>query len=170
MLLDEPEMLPHVRTGDTVLTPDHRPWWSLARLRVANKLQGAEEECSVIWASDSSLCFLGLLFDPGDGSRKFLRNVDKPHQTTHSHIPRINPSSCSWEEKLSWLSNSPPFVEPESSLPCSHEPIAGPYPEPNETSPNARTSSRSILILFPHLRPSLPNGRPPSNFSEKILY
>jgi hypothetical protein len=26
-------------------------------------------------------------------------------------------------------------MEPEGSLPCSQEPFAGPYPEPDETSP-----------------------------------
>jgi hypothetical protein len=30
-------------------------------------------------------------------------------------------------------------MEPESSLPCSQEPAACPYPEPNESNPHPQT-------------------------------
>jgi hypothetical protein len=33
-------------------------------------------------------------------------------------------------------------METEGSLPCSQQPATGPYPEPDETSPQ-------LLILFP---------------------
>jgi len=35
--------------------------------------------------------------------------------------------------------NSPPFAELRSSLSCSQEPVIGPYPEPDETTPHLST-------------------------------
>jgi hypothetical protein len=45
-------------------------------------------------------------------------------------------------------------MEPESSLPGSQEPSAGPYPDPNRSSPYHPILSllRSISILSIHLR------------------
>jgi hypothetical protein len=38
-------------------------------------------------------------------------------------------------------------MEPEGSLPCSQEAPAGPYPEPDQSSPYHPISLRYILII-----------------------
>jgi hypothetical protein len=51
---------------------------------------------------------------------------------------------------------SPPFMEPEGSLPFSHKLATGPYPEPVESSPSlTHFSLRSNIILSscPYLGP-----------------
>jgi hypothetical protein len=39
----------------------------------------------------------------------------------------------------------PPFMQPDSSLPCSQEPSAGPYPEQDLSTPSLRLPIRSVL-------------------------
>jgi hypothetical protein len=56
-------------------------------------------------------------------------------------------------------------MEPGSSLPCSQELTTGPYPEPNESSP--QLSLRSILLLSSSLRICLQSR---DRFTTKILY
>jgi hypothetical protein len=63
-------------------------------------------------------------------------------------------------------------MEPQCSLPCSQEPVTGPYPEPDESS-----SQHSILFLYKfvfllpsHLCLGLPSGLFLSGFPIKILY
>jgi hypothetical protein len=62
--------------------------------------------------------------------------------------------SPSWEANSPSLSQEIPSIlwNPEDSLPCSQEPITGPYPEPDESSPHLPS------VLFP------------SGFPTKILY
>jgi hypothetical protein len=38
------------------------------------------------------------------------------------------------EQRLSWLRNYPPFMEPEGLVPCLQNPATGPYPESHEFS------------------------------------
>jgi hypothetical protein len=61
-------------------------------------------------------------------------------------------------------------MEPEGSIPCSQEPSTGPYPEPYQSTPSHPIFLRSILILFTHLRLSIPSGLFPSGLPTNILY
>jgi hypothetical protein len=62
-------------------------------------------------------------------------------------------------------------METEGSLPHSQEPAYRLCADPDQTSPTHNpTSLRFILILFPHLRLSLPNGLFPSSFPTKTRY
>jgi hypothetical protein len=53
--------------------------------------------------------------------------------------------SPSWEANILSASQeiSPPFVEPEGSLPCSQEPATGSYPEPD-----ASTNSEALSNIL----------------------
>jgi hypothetical protein len=54
-------------------------------------------------------------------------------------ITAITPWSRVLHKKLIVRSrNSPPFIEPEASLPCSQEPATGPI-EPDESNPHPPT-------------------------------
>jgi hypothetical protein len=56
------------------------------------------------------------------------------------------------DNTLSSSRNSPPFMEPGGSLPCSQEPATRPYPETDEYCPHPHpVYIRSILILSSHI-------------------
>jgi hypothetical protein len=87
------------------------------------------------------------------------------HSLTHGAEPLLR--SC---QLCSHSRNSQHFMEPKGSLPCSQEPSAGPYPEPDQSTPSHPLSLRSILILSTHLCLGLPSGLLPSGFHTNILY
>jgi hypothetical protein len=66
--------------------------------------------------------------------------------------------------------NSPHFMEPGSSLPFSKQSAAPPCPEPDQSSPFRHISLNSIIILFSHLRLSLPSGAFLPGFHTKTLH
>jgi hypothetical protein len=43
------------------------------------------------------------------------------------------------------------FMQPESSSPCSQEPAAGPYPEPDESSSQSPNISLRSILICSHL-------------------
>jgi hypothetical protein len=59
-------------------------------------------------------------------------------------------------------------MEPESSLSCSQEPAAGPYPKPDDLFHNVTPYfCKFLLILSSHLHLGLQNGIFPSGFRLK---
>ena len=76
------------------------------------------------------------------------------------------------EKVLSYLRNSPHFIEPEISLPYSQKPATCLYSEPDRSSscPLHPTSWRSFLILSSHICLGVPCGLLPSGFPTKTLY
>jgi hypothetical protein len=73
-----------------------------------------------------------------------------------------------WEPPVAQLLNN----IPGSLLPCSQEPSAGPYLEPDQSNPYHPhpISLQSILILSCHLCLGLPTDLFPCGFSTKILH
>jgi hypothetical protein len=66
------------------------------------------------------------------------------HRWKQCNWPATNPAHGaesflrSWQS-LSWTGNSPPFMEPTDSVPCSQEPSTSPCLEPDESSPYPQT-------------------------------
>jgi hypothetical protein len=59
------------------------------------------------------------------------QTIDKVQNSVvqESHSPKANST-------LSYSRQSPPFMAPEGSSPCSQEPAAGPCPKPDESNPH----------------------------------
>jgi hypothetical protein len=77
------------------------------------------------------------------------------------HATYFSPWSRVLFEKLivsQLVNKTPPFTEPECTLPCSQGPATGPYTEPDESSPFPHTlfPSTTNLTLSCHLRLGLP--------------
>jgi len=102
-----------------------------------------------------------------------------------SHVQKIqNSDSCtennmksnSMEQSPSWEANThsarqETFMEPKPSFPRSEEPNNGPYPEPDESSPQLLTPFLwCILVLSSHLHLLLPSGLSPPCSLTEILY
>jgi hypothetical protein len=66
--------------------------------------------------------------------------------------------------------NSPPFMESESSLPCSLFPVLIQMHPDHSLSLSHPVSLKSILMLCSHLRLGFLSGVSPSVFSTKVLY
>jgi hypothetical protein len=67
--------------------------------------------------------------------------------------------------------NSPPFMEPEGSSPCSQEPATCACLQPDESNPHAPAFfRRSILMFLTHQRPALPSGFFSSGIATGVLY
>jgi hypothetical protein len=60
-------------------------------------------------------------------------------------------------------------MEPEGSSPYTQEHTTGPYPEPEESSPDRPIPVKSILISFSHLCLGLPSGLFFRGFHAKIF-
>jgi hypothetical protein len=61
-------------------------------------------------------------------------------------------------------------MEPEGSLPYSQQLSAGPYPEPDQTSPYHPILYKIHFNIIFHLDPGLPSCLFPSGFPTKIEY
>jgi hypothetical protein len=62
------------------------------------------------------------------------------------------------------VSNLPHFLVPEALLPYQNRPPRAPYPDLDESSPHQACFSRSVLIIFSHLQPSLLSDLSPAGF------
>jgi hypothetical protein len=76
---------------------------------------------------------------------------------------RLFPSEANYSK------NSPPFVEPDGSLPCSQKPACGPYPKQNELRPLTHTNSvaQEREVSSPHSQ-QLATGLPVESSLPKI--
>jgi hypothetical protein len=87
-----------------------------------------------------------------DGLGKLKKFIDLIESRT-----RVGDQPSLRSRKLCCYSTSQSFMEPQGSLPCSQEPLTGPYPETDQSSPY-HPFLRSILILYSHRRFGLPSG------------
>jgi hypothetical protein len=86
----------------------------------------------------------------------------------HMHVLFLS-SDLNIRLRVTHLSrNSPPFMEPESSLPCSEQPATGLFPESDESSLHSETPFK---IRFNIILPSRSlSGLILSSFPTEILY
>jgi hypothetical protein len=54
--------------------------------------------------------------------------------------------------------HSPPFMEPEGSLPCSQQHTSRPYPVPVEVGPHSDNLSFKLRVHFNIIHPSTPRS------------
>jgi len=125
--------------------------------------------CGILWLVCTSTCLPerngGYHKELGTGNRK----VQSVTTLTLNSPERRHQAVCR-ELTVSQSRYSPPFMEPNASLPCSKKPATGPHPEPNAFNPHLPTLSplRPILTLSSYLRLGLPGGLFPSGFPNKI--
>jgi hypothetical protein len=93
------------------------------------------------------------------------------YQNCLTNLPHGAESFLRRRQSLSYSRISKHFMEPEGSLPSSHEPSAGLYPEP-DTSNSYRPilSLGSVLILSSNICLGLLSDLLLSGFPTKILY
>jgi hypothetical protein len=88
-----------------------------------------------------------------------VRTARNYNSKTHNWLHGAESFLTSWQS-LSYSINSPPFMEPEGSLPRSQQPATGPYPKPD-------ASTQHLLPYFPkiHYNINLPSTPTSSQWS-----
>jgi hypothetical protein len=90
-------------------------------------------------------------------------------QLTNCLINPVEQSSC-WESFIQ-SRNSPNFMEPEGSLPCSQEPVTCPYPQSDQFTPYTHTLF--LKIRFNIILSSSPRSSewslPSTNFNRNCV-
>jgi hypothetical protein len=117
----------------------------------------------LVWTGNPAI-FIALFQSPQKTSWNWQRMVSLvPRHNLHkSHRPAYH---------LPLIPTNPAAPTPEGSSQHSPEPATSPYPEPDESTPQAqRVSLSSILIPSSHLRLGISSGLFPSGFPTKTLY
>jgi hypothetical protein len=133
------------------------------------------------------LYILIFMFLDGDGKSRTEWYVAFPKSAICNCVKLCTNTTCNWhhliliipvwlihamEHSPSWEADncSAGHMEPKSLLPCSQDPVTGPFPKPVESIPYPHTYLRSLSLFSSYMHLDFPSSLFPSSFLTKILY
>jgi hypothetical protein len=96
-----------------------------------------------LWTWFMNVCFHSIWYNVPSTARVTIGSV---HAVSCAELHGSD-SFLRILQSLNWSSNSPPFMEPESSLACSQEPLTWPYSKPAKPSSNLQTSNQFCKLF-----------------------